>query len=479
MPTSMISLWFFLALTGYLLTWLLIPWVLLKKSVNPTTAVAWILSVVFLPYLGAFLLIALGVNRIERRKQFKQAASQRIGRQVPPPPGNDDPREQFDEFQGQLSTLAERISATRATGGNEVRLLPDAETTFRLFEEAIREAKHSIHVEYYIWQPDKIGTRLRDLLIEKAREGVEVRFLYDTIGSLYLNAKFLRPMSSAGIAVATFLPGRSLRERWSINLRNHRKLLILDGRVGFTGGMNVGDEYLGLDPGFGDWRDTQVRVCGPAVLQLQQVFAEDWYYATGEELLSADYYPAPERPADTAAHVISGGPEADLAVFLSLMFAAITRAKDRVTLSTSYFVPPSSLAVALETAARQGVRVRLLVAKKANFLWTLLAGRSYFKGLLDAGVEIHEYQDGFFHSKTLTVDGRWSLVGSPNFDIRSLVLNFEVGLVIYGERIARELEEQFEGDLRRAVRVDPEKWAERSTWMVLGEQFCRLFAPVL
>ncbi|NLX96156.1 MAG: hypothetical protein GXY83_08265 [Rhodopirellula sp.] len=279
--------------------------------------------------------------------------------------------------------------------------------------------------------------------------------------------------------MATFLPGRSFRERWSINLRNHRKLLIIDGRRGFTGGMNVGDEYLGLDPSFGSWRDTQVELCGPAVLQLQQVFAEDWYYATNEELLGAEYYPNPERGGNVTAQVISGGPHADLATFLSLMFAAITRAEKRVTLTTSYFVPPSSLAVALETAARQGVQVRLLVAKKANYLWTLLAGRSYYKGLLDAGVEIHEYQEGFLHSKTLTIDGEWSLVGSPNFDIRSLVLNFEVGLVLHGERIADELEQQFEDDLSRAARIDPVQWANRSTWKVLGEQFFRLFAPVL
>jgi cardiolipin synthase len=279
--------------------------------------------------------------------------------------------------------------------------------------------------------------------------------------------------------VATFLPGRSFRERWSINLRSHRKLLIIDGRVGFTGGMNVGDEYLGLDPAYGDWRDTQLKVRGPAVLQLQQVFAEDWYYATGEELLTEEYFPEPQRPGDVSAQVISAGPQADLAAFLSLMFAAITRARERVTLATSYFVPPSSLATALETAARQGVRVRLLVAKKANFLWTLLAGRSYFNALLDAGVEIYEYQDGFFHAKTLTVDGKWSLVGSANFDMRSLILNFEAGLVMYSERIARELEEQFERDLCRSTRVDPAAWAKRSTAKVLGEQFCRLFAPVL
>lgn len=475
----MSSPWIYLAVSVYFLSWLLIPWVLLKKSMNPTAAVAWIMSVAFLPYLGAVLLLLFGVNRIERRKRFKQAASERINRQIPSLPDRYDPVNQLSELQQQLAVLAERVSSTWPTAGNEVQLLPEAELTFQLFEEEILAARQSIHVEYYIWRPDRIGTKLRDLLIRKAQEGIEVRFLYDSFGSLFLGSKFLRPMSDAGVAVAPFLPGRSLRERWSINLRNHRKLLIIDGHVGFTGGMNVGDEHLGLNPAYGRWRDTQLKVRGPAVLQLQQVFVEDWYYATGEELTGSAYFPEAEHPGNAVAQVIFGGPHADVAAFLSLMFAGITRARKGITLATSYFVPPTSLAMALETAARQGVRVRLLVAKKANFLWTLLAGRSYYSSLLEAGAEIYEYQDGFFHAKTLTVDGQWSLVGSPNFDARSLVLNFEVGLAIYSQCLARELEEQFERDVQRSTRVDPAAWADRSTWQMLGEQFCRLFGPIL
>jgi cardiolipin synthase len=294
-----------------------------------------------------------------------------------------------------------------------------------------------------------------------------------------LGRKFLRPMSEAGIRVAPFLPGRTFRERWSINLRNHRKLVVIDGRVAFTGGMNVGDEYLGRNPIFGRWRDTQLKVRGPAVLQFQEVFAEDWFYATGQELLTEQYFPEPEAAGPVIAQVLAGGPHTDVAVFHSLLFAAISRARKQVTLATSYFVPPTSLAMALETAARQGVRVRLLTAKKANYLWTLLAGRSFFDSLLAAGVEIYEYQDGFFHAKTCTVDGQWSLVGTPNFDMRSLLLNFEVAVAMYDDQLACELEKQFESDIRRATRVDPKQWANRSVWNVFGERLCWLFAPVL
>lgn len=472
-------MWIILAVSGYLLTWMLIPWILLKRTIHPSAAIAWILTIVFLPYLGALLSLVFGMNRIERHKPKKHAATLWIDRISPASRGQREPSDGFSDFQRRLAQLAGRLAATHPTTGNDIQLLANTKDAFARLEQEIQSARKTLHVEFYIWRADKIGTRIRDLLIQKAREGLEVRFLYDGIGSIGLGRKFLRPMAAAGIQVAPFLPGRTFRERWSINLRNHRKLVVIDGQIAFTGGMNVGDEYLGRNPSFGRWRDTQLVIRGPAVLQSQQVFAEDWYYATGQELLAESYYPEPEDAGHLVAQVIAGGPHTDVAVFQSLLFAAISRAKHRVSLATSYFVPPPALAMAMETAARQGVRVRLLTARKATYLWTLLAGRSFFQSLLAAGVEIYEYQDGFFHAKTITVDGQWSLVGTPNFDMRSLTLNFEVALAMYDRQIAADLERQFDGDLCRATRVDPARWAQRSVWNVFGERLCWLFAPVL
>ena len=463
----------------YLLSLLLIPWILLKKTVHPTAAVAWILGITFVPFIGAFLALVFGSNRVERHRKLKRKATERI-RELSPVLTLENERagEQLNPLQKKLARLTCTLSGFPIVETNGVQLLPETKDAFDLIEKIILEAKHSVHIEFYIWRSDKIGTRIGDCMIRKAREGIPVRFIYDGIGSIRLGRRFLRKLREAGVHVAPFLPTRDPRERWTINLRNHRKIIVVDGSVGFTGGMNVGDEYLGRNPGFGYWRDTQLIVRGPAVLQLQEVFVEDWYYATGETL-SDNLCPSPEAAGDVLAQVISGGPDQDAEIFHSVLFAAITEAEEKIVLASSYFVPPDSLSMALEAAARTGVRVRLLVAKEATYLWTLLAGRSYYDRLLRAGVEIYEYHKGLYHAKTLTVDGCWSLVGTPNFDMRSMTINFEVGLAMYDERLAAELEEQFERDLQDARQITLEEWSQRSTMKQLGEQFARLFAPIL
>lgn len=467
-------------IVGYLLTFLLIPWVLLTRKRNSVSTVAWIMAIIVLPYVGCMLFIIFGINRVERRALHKQMSNVSIARRLPELSQYElIPGEGLDTQQERLMRLAKRVGGTRPTFGNNVDVLADTNQTQALIEQAILAATETLHLEYYIWQPDKTGTRVRDLLIQKAKEGVSVRFLYDKIGSMYLSRKFLRAMEEAGIHVASFLPGQSLRERWSINLCNHRKIVIVDGRVGFTGGMNIGDEYLGKDPRIGYWRDTHLLLEGPVVLQLQQVFAEDWYYATDEELTHPKLFPPVESSGTVSAQVLAGGPDGEVEVFHSLMFAAINEANQHVTLASSYFVPPASLITALEAAAYRGLRVRVMVAGKSDHHFTVLAGRSYYDTLLQAGVEIYEYQRGLLHCKVLTVDGNWSLVGSPNFDYRSLMLNFEVAVAMYDARIAAQLQEQFEEDLKYSKRIDPSTWNDRPLRQVAAENVCRLFAPVL
>jgi cardiolipin synthase A/B len=472
--------WGTVLLAGYLASLVLIPAVLLTRRKHRSATVAWLLSILFLPYLGALLFVVFGINRVERRKMRKRQATRHIepaltalsqDHAVAPP--------ELDDRQRSLERLSARLTDTVATQGNAVEVLPETHAAFDSIEQAIRSAQSSLHVQYYIWRSDETGTRLRNLLIQKAEAGLQVRFLYDGLGSMSMSNRFLVPMREAGIRVASFLPGPSLRERWQINLRNHRKLVIVDGETAFTGGLNVGDEYLGKNPAFGYWRDTQIKLHGPAVLQMQQVFAEDWYYATNEELLQPDYFPDPQERGNVAVQVLADGPDREVGVFLTLMFAAITEARERVTLATSYFVPPPSLVAALCTAAYRGVRVRLLVARKATYLWTLMAGRSYYESLLRAGVEIYEYDKGLFHAKTLTIDGSWSLVGTPNFDMRSFMLNFEVGIACYDANIAAQLEDQFDQDAAHSTQIHLDEWLKRPTGNIIGENFWRLFAPLL
>ena len=472
--------WGGITVTGYVLTLVLIPWVILRRKSAPVSTVAWIMVIIILPYIGGLLFLVFGVNRAERRASEKQEATRVIGKKLPELRQYQFlPSESRNPQHARLMRLATQIGDTLPTVGNRIELLVDTNRALGLIEQAILSARETLHLEYYIWQPDRTGTRIRDLLIRKAKEGVVVRFLYDGIGSLHLSKKFLQPMRDAGIHVASFLPGKSWRRRWSLNLRNHRKIVIVDGRVGFTGGMNIGDEYHGRNRHIGYWRDTHLKLLGPTVLQLQQVFAEDWYFATDEILLQPETCPPTEESGNLIAQVLSGQPAGDVYVFHALLFAAINEAQKRVTLSTSYFVPPEPLVMALETAAYRGVRVRLLLAGRSAYHWTVLAGRSYYEPLLKAGVEIFEYERGLLHAKTLTVDGNWSLVGTPNFDVRSLMLNFEVAVAVYDSKFTDQLDEQVARDVQLSKRIELAKFSQRSIVRVLGENVCRLFAPVL
>lgn len=469
-----------ITLLGYFATFYLIRWVLLLKKRQPISTVAWILVIIFIPFLGSILFLFFGINRVERRAARKQEATQEIQDELPEIGEEylvDDKK--FRREQVQLIRVAREVSETEPIRGNHVEILTDTNKTLGLIKQAIMGAKETIHLEYYIWQPDQTGTTVRDLLIQKAKEGVKIRFLFDGIGSLRLSRKFLLPMIEAGIQVSSFLPGSNFGYRWSINLRSHRKIVVVDGKTGFTGGMNIGDEYIGKNPKLGYWRDTHLKVTGPAVHQLQQIFLEDWYYATNEMLLSKEHFPQPEVTGNQIAQIIGSGPVGEHRAFFSLMFAAINEAKESIHLATSYFVPPINLACALETAAMRGVKVKLLLAGNSAHRFTIWAGRSYFENLLMTGVEIHEYSKGLLHSKTLTIDGHWSLVGSPNFDARSLLLNFEVAAILYGEEVATELKKQFEKDLRFARPINLESWKKRPIRKALLENTCRIFSPIL
>ncbi|MBA4030659.1 MAG: cardiolipin synthase, partial [Planctomyces sp.] len=329
-----------IAVVSFIVPWSLVAVVLLTKRRQETATVAWIMAIVTIPYVGALLYLIFGLNRVESRVKDRLKAWKRLSHRMP----ELSERHLLDSdrltpFQRNIARVATRLSESRPTVNNRIELLHDAKIAFEEIEAAIRAAKSTIHLEYYIWQPDRIGTRLRDLLIQKAKEGVIVRFLYDSIGSIRLSRRFIAPMREAGIEISAFVPGRGWYEAWSLNLRNHRKIIIVDGTVGFTGGMNVGDEYLSRDPHYGHWSDTHLKLAGPTVLQLQLIFAEDWHCATGREISWQDDFPRPDEHGHIEAQVVAGGPHLEDSVFQMLFFAAITEARHHITIETSYFVP--------------------------------------------------------------------------------------------------------------------------------------------
>jgi cardiolipin synthase len=472
-----------LALLDATLVAVFIPWILLTKR-DSTIAVAWCLTVLFMPLLGALLFWVFGCNPVRRYLSHKQAHRLRFQQSHPPrhrqaARGKGDGGPAADDAAHQLDRLALAVNAFPPSPGNAVTLFHDTGRAFDALLDALRAARHHVHLEYFIVRSDATGRRLFDLLAEKARAGVEVRLLYDSWGGLFLRRRLLRPLIQAGGRVATFLPVNPLRSRIRINLRNHRKLTVVDGRTGFTGGMNIGDEYLGLSPRFGYWRDTFLRLEGPAVAGLQRVFVEDWDFAAREALDGDAYFPRPEEAGAATVQVVESSAGQEPNSIREIYFAAILAARQRVWVASPYFVPDSGLLDALRLACYRGVDVRLLTLSRPDHFLPFYASHYYWTDMLAAGVRIYLYTRGMMHAKLMLVDGEWALVGSANLDNRSLHLNFEAGCMLYTPSLVAALEEQFRKDLDDSGPLEAATFARRPFAVRLAENACRLFSPIL
>ncbi len=469
---------------GYLLAFLTILRIVLQRR-EPTATLAGVAGILLLPYIGVLLYLLVGrrrLNRQIRRRQARYAALEPLlgrprdsvaGLAVPGPQEFPQPGEK------ELVLVSDRVGTRVPTYGNRVELLEDAVTTYQSMEQAIAAAQDHVHLLYYILQPDHTGQRFLDLLVRKAQEGIEVRVLTDGVGSFGADV-FMTPLVQAGGKHAEFLPVGTLSRHWHPNLRNHRKIVVIDGKVGFTGGVNIGDEYTGRKLKVGPWRDTHLRIQGPAVNHLQEVFAEDWYFATGVDLLVQDrYFPDLVPEGDQVVQIIASGPDTDTQPIHRVIFTAVTLAQQRVFLTTPYFVPDQALLVALETAAMRGIDVRLMLPHRSDMRLALHAGRSYYDQLLGSGVKIYEYASGILHAKSLVVDDRWATVGSANMDVRSFRLNFEVNAVIYGERFTSQLTELFNKDLGRARQITEADRDRRRVGSRVAESLARVLSPVL
>jgi cardiolipin synthase len=464
-----------------------IPWVVFKKR-DATVAVAWCLVVLLVPVLGGLLFWAFGYNYLHRRVRRKgrhgiryrahhppasRAATRGAGRGeaeagAPPAPAY-----------RPLARLALAVNAFPACGGNAVRLYHDTGEAFAGLLDAVGAARHHVHLEFFILRSDATAARLVGLLAEKAKAGVEVRLLYDSVGALFLRRRVLRPLLEAGGEVRASLPVNPLRSWVQVNLRNHRKVVVVDGAVGFTGGMNVGDEYLGLSRRFGYWRDTLLRVEGPGVAGLQRIFAEDWDFAAGEPLSAPAYFPALEAAGPSVVQVVESGPDQEFNSTREIYFAAILAARRRLWVATPYVIPDAGILDALRLARYRNVDVRVLCLQRPDHFLSFWASRYYWADLLAFGVRVYQYARGMMHSKLVLVDGRWAMVGSANLDNRSLHLNFEAGCVLHSPPLVAELEEQFRRDLADSLPVDPKAFARRPFHEKLTENVCRLFSPVL
>jgi len=456
---------------------------ILRHPSDPRAMAAWILTFLFLPILGVLLYLLIGepkLRRVRRRRRRRRAKSgvlreQRKGslqqpfalpeNPVLPPP--------LDAF----VRLTARINSEPPTSGNRVEIFQDGAAAFASLLAAVDAACHHIHLEYYIFSGDQAGRQLMERLTAKARQGVKVRLLLDFIGSLgSLRWAFLE-LTRAGGEVAFFLPMIPWRGRWRMNFRNHRKILVIDGVLGYTGSQNVGNEYAGIGLEGRRWLDTQLRLTGPAVLELQEIFLEDWHYAGGQDPGADGCFPPPRVEGDAIAQIIPSGPDTDAKVLHHLLLAAISVARRSIHIATPYFVPDAAMLLTLEAAAYRGVDVRIVVPEQVDHRIVLWAARSHYAELDAAGVKLYEYQEGMLHSKVVVVDSSWGLVGSANMDVRSFRINFEATVLLYDEPLAAELDAGFADMMRGSHRVrPPAAWGFLDS---LAVGVGRLFSPLL
>jgi cardiolipin synthase len=466
------------------LTVVTLLWVLHIKR-EPMSAIAWSLTVVLMPFVGPFLFFLFGyqtIHRPLRQRRKRRKAYRSITTEAPAEakPGDGSPPVEVPRRWEVLRRLAHHPDGFPVTAGNKLDFYHHGEPAYAAMLAAIRTAKHHVHVQFFIFRPDDSGRRFVAELAAAARRGVQVRFLYDSLGSYNLGSRLVRELRQAGGKTAAFLPLLNPLYRLRVNLRNHRKILVVDGQTAFTGGLNVGDEYLGKHPKFGYWRDTHFRVHGPAAESLQRVFLEDWYFAAEEAVTGPEYYPPfAELPGGSPVQVVHSGPDAEYKAIRETYFAGILRGRKRVWIASPYFVPDPGLKDALILAGRAGVDVRFLGLFRPDKWVPFLAARYYWSELLAAGVKVYQYARGMMHAKYVLVDGEWASVGTANVDNRSLFLNFEVNCLIYDGKVVAELEEQYVKDLEWSVRLDPAVFAARPFASRLAENAARLMSPVL
>lgn len=381
----------------------------------------------------------------------------------------------------ELATMLLKDLHSPLTRHNQVKLLLNGEEKFPELMHCLHEAKHHIHLEYYIYEQDEIGTAIIELLIKKAKEGVKVRFIYDDFGSPTIKKKTEKRMREVGIEINPFSKVHFYLLANRINYRNHRKIVVIDGQTGFVGGINVSDKYINNKRNQLYWRDTHLRIDGPAVYYLQYIFITDWNFCCSSKLEPENIYFGHSAAVkeDTYVQIAGSGPDSMQPSILFSLLQAIYLAKKEILITTPYFIPGKSIVHALRIAAQSGLAVKLLVPGKCDSKLVNAASKAYYEELLLAGVEIYVYNKGFVHAKTLVTDSTLSIVGTANMDHRSFELNFEVNAIIYDAPFAEKMREVFFEDLQYAEKLNAEQWYKRSLLTQLPEKLARLLSPSL
>ena len=450
--------------------------IVLLDNRNPVKTMAWILVLVFLPVVGLAFYFFFGRNTRKERLISKKGFSRLSKR----PMAEYQAQEALGDFTGrnQLIPFFHRVSNALPFEGNDVQVFTDGYSMYQELFRRIAKAKHHIHLEFYIFENDAVGRLLRDLLIDKAREGVSVRLLYDDVGCWDVNPMFYDEMLCEGIEVRSFLKVRFPQFTSKVNYRNHRKLAIIDGKVGFIGGMNIALRYLKGVP-WGVWRDTHICLKGKAVYGIQTAFLTDWFAVDRTLLTSAQYFPKMDTVGTSVAQIVTSDPVGEWHDIMLGLVKAISCAQRYIYVETPYFLPTEQVMAAFQTAALSGVDVRLMIPKKADAFITHKGTMSYLDELMKSGVKVYFYRAGFLHSKLWLADDEWASVGSTNLDFRSFEHNFEANAFFYDEKTVCTMKEIFLEDMKKCMTLSQKIWDKRSFKNKIVESVVRLLAPLL
>lgn len=469
----------------YLINFILVVDLIFRGKRNIDNTLTWIVILVLVPPVG-FILYAMFGRSIAKKNMFSvkekedKVIKNKILESYVEIESNLDPY--LDENKDIIYTLANSNNA-HFTADNDVDIYPESNMFFNSLLEELKKAEEYINIQFYIFKDDRIGKEIIEILKEKAQSGVEVRLLYDAVGGRNLSRKAVKEMKEAGVQVANFFPSFLNIINFNINFRNHRKIVVIDGKVGFVGGFNVGDEYLGRDPKFGEWRDTHIRLTGSCVIDLSMRFLLDWRYTTKENLDLAKYFTKKREKStgNVGIQIVSSGPDiTELDEIKYGYMKMIQKARDYVYIQSPYLILDKTLMETLKVACLSGVDVRIMIPSKPDHPFVYWASYSYAGELLNYGAKIYTYGgDAFLHAKTIVYDDSVASIGTANMDIRSFELNFEVNAFIYSEEKAREQRMIFERDIENSREITKEIYESRSTYIKIKESISRLLSPVL
>jgi cardiolipin synthase len=456
---------------------------------EPTSTMTWIAVIILLPVIGLIIYLLIGRNwrKISKKRRIvKQELTKylvnSISAIVRREKENIDHLLSKEEYKdkSKLLNLLKNNSNSVLTSSNKIEVLQSGEEKFQKLIEDIEQAEKFIHLEYYIWKNDKMVRKINSLLIKKAKQGIEVRIIYDSFGSFYFNRFIRRKLRKNGIKIYPYFNFLSPFKFHTLNYRNHRKIAIIDGRVAYTGGMNMAKEYIDGGRRFKKWRDTHLRIRGDAVEILEGIFAISWYNTTKEKIFHSKYFTIGKKFNEkTPLHVTTSGPDSRWDSIRQLYFTLIATAQKRVYIQTPYFIPDPSVQMALKVAALSGIDVRIMMAGVPDKWLPFWAAHTYYEELLNAGVKIYLYKDGFLHSKTVMADDSVCSIGTANMDVRSFELLYELNTIIYDKNISERLKHDFLEDMKVCEEITLERINKENVLVKFRNSLARLFAPLL